>query len=155
MAQLAGAIETGVFEAEITSALKERAAPELTLIELSRERKTNSSLHAGVFKALAFINAGILGVFWLTFRGNSEALFMVAISAVYLGAYLGTPFLLSRVGGRIDPVQSKPFAQFLEEPFETWTGAVSGREALLQIVLVPAAILIAVSGMGLIIGLHQ
>ena len=155
MAQFAHAIETGVFEAEITSALKERAAPELTVIESARAPRANKSLHAGVFKAFAFINAGILGVFWLTFRGDSEALFMVAISAVYLAAYLGTPFLLSRVGGRIDPAEHKLFAQFLEEPFETWTGVISGREALLQVVLVPVAILIAAVGMGAIIGMNQ
>ncbi|WP_425408582.1 hypothetical protein [Hyphococcus sp.] len=156
MAQLAGAIETAVFEAEIISALVERETPDLTLVEAAKtEPRTNTSLHGGAFKALALINAAILGVFGLTFLHDGEALFMVAISAVYLAAYLGTPYVLSKVGGRIDSAQEKPFEQFLGEPFETWTGVISGREALLQIMLVPAAILIAVTGMGVIIGLNQ
>lgn len=155
MAQLAGAIETAVFEAEIDYALYERTAPDLTLIETPARARANKSLHAGVFKILAFINAAILVVFWATFQGDADALFMVAISAVYLTSYLGTPFLLSRVGGSIDPVERKSFSRFLDEPFETWTGVITGREALLQVVLIPTAILIAVIGMGLIIGVSR
>ncbi|PQA86824.1 hypothetical protein [Hyphococcus luteus] len=145
-------METQILEAEIESALKERAAPALTLVKIEQ---ANTSLHGGVFKALALIYAALLAVFWLTFAGDKEALFMVAISAVYLAAYMGTPFMLSRVGGRVDPVQEKSFAAFLKEPFETWTGVVSGREAMLQILLVPSAVLIAGAGMGLIIAMSR
>ncbi|WDI31265.1 hypothetical protein PUV54_15040 [Hyphococcus flavus] len=155
MTPLAVPMETAVFEAELERTVKADKKPELTLVETGVEPKTNASLHAGVFRVFALINAAILAVFWLTFRNDREALFMVAISAVYLGVYLGTPYMLSRVGGRIDPVQKKPFAQFLAQPFETWTGVISGREALLQITLVPAAILIAVTGMGVIIGVSR
>ena len=79
---------------------------------------------------------------------------MVAISGVYLAAYLGSPFVMSRVG-RIDPPLESSFQQFLKAPFTTWTGVITGREALLQVVLVPGAILFAVIGMGMIIAMHQ
>lgn len=148
MAMLAEVMETGPIEAEIEAARREKPRPVLTAVKKTRP---NTSLHGGVFKMLALIYAALLGVFWLTFQGDGEALFMVAISSIYLAAYMGTPFMLSRVGGRVDPVQEKSFAVFLNEPFETWTGVVSGREAALQILLVPMALLIASGGMGLII----
>lgn len=148
MAMLAEVMETGVIEAELEAARREKPRPVLTAV---RKTQPNTSLHGGVFKMLALIYAALLAVFWLTFQGDGEALFMVAISGVYLAAYMGTPFMLSRVGGRVDPVQEKPLALFLREPFETWTGVVSGREAAIQILLVPMALLIATGGMGLII----
>ena len=148
MTMLAEVMETGLLEAEIESRKKEKTGSALTLVEPER---ANKSLHGGVFKRLALVYAALLLVFWLTFRGDREALFMVAISAVYLGAYIGTPFMLSRIGGHVDPLQDMPFSAFLKEPFETWTGVVSGREAVLQVLLVPTAILITGCGMGLII----
>ncbi|MCK5746945.1 MAG: hypothetical protein KAH44_12055 [Oricola sp.] len=148
MAMLAEVMETGFAEAEREIEREKRTAPAIMLVRMTQP---NTSVHGGVFKALALIYASILGVFWLAFQGDREALFMVAISAVYLAAYMGTPFMLSRIGGRVDPVQEKPLARFLEEPFETWTGVISGREAALQILLIPSALLIASAGMGLII----
>jgi len=119
-------------------------------VPVEKSAVANTSLHGGVFKTFAGINVAILGVFWMTFQNDAEALFMVAISGVYLAAYLATPYLMSRIG-RIDAPQKKPFHDFLNEPFETWTGVLKGREALLQVLLIPIAILIAVAGMGLII----
>lgn len=148
MAMLAEVMETGFAEAAPEVGREKRAAPAIALVKMTQP---NTSVHGGVFKMLALIYAALLGVFGLTFRGDGEALFMVAISAVYLAAYMGTPFMLSRIGGRVDPVQEKPLARFLREPFETWTGVLSGREAALQILLIPSAILIAGAGMGLII----
>ena len=152
MAMLAEVMETGLIEAELEAERKEQAAPAIMLVKMTQP---NTTLHGGVFKSLALIYAALLAVFWLTFQGDEEALFMVAISAVYLAAYMGTPFLLSRVGGRVDPESNKKFAAFLREPFETWTGIVTGREAMLQVLLIPMAILIAGCGMGVIIAVSR
>lgn len=152
MAMLAEVMKTGLIEAELAAERKERAATAVMLVKMTQP---NTTLHGGVFKSLALIYATLLAVFWLTFQGDGEALFMVAISAVYLTAYMGTPFMLSRVGGRVDPVDDKNFAAFLHEPFETWTGIVTGREAMLQVLLIPMAILIAGCGMGAIIAVSR
>ncbi len=151
-ALLAQTIETTVLESELEAARTYQPAPHLTLIEGGPAAKLNTSLHPGVFKAFAAINASILGVFWWTFRGDGEALFMVAISAVYLAAYLGTPYVMTRIGNA-DAPQTTPFLKFLNEPFETWTGVITGREALTQVLLIPTAILVATIGMGSIIAL--
>ena len=145
---LAEPMEAIVFEAEIEPARPRPQPPQLTLVEAPA--RANTSLHGGVFKIFAAVNVAILGVFWLIFLGDGEALFMVAISGAYLAAYLATPYVMSRVG-RIDTPQEKSLQEFLSEPFETWTGVITGREALLQVMLIPSAILLAVIGMGFII----
>ncbi len=147
-ALLAQPMETVVFETELEQATQSPQRPHLTLVP--KPAPANTTLHNGAFRALAVVNVAILAVFALTFLGDAEALFMVAISGVYLAAYMATPYIMSRVG-RFDTPQAKPFHQFLNEPFETWTGVITGREALLQVLLIPTAILIAVTGMALII----
>ncbi|MEZ5915737.1 MAG: hypothetical protein R3C42_08965 [Parvularculaceae bacterium] len=89
------------------------------------------ALPGRIYKMLTFCYLGILIAFWLTFQGDGEALFMVAISGFYLAAYVGAPFILSRVK-HIDPPSAESFGDFLSKPFETWTGSVSGREAMIR-----------------------
>lgn len=113
----------------------------------------NTALHGRVVKMLAIINVYILAAFAVTLGGDGEALFMIAISAAYLLAYMGTPYLMGRVGGKhLD--YAVPFDKFLRTPFETWTGTITGRQAMIQVLLVPAAIAIAVTGMCAIIAMH-
>lgn len=150
--QLATLIETTVFEAELEAAREKPTAPRP--VPVNENAPANTTMHGSVFKIFAALNAAILGVFWWTFLGDAEALFMVAISGVYLAAYLGTPFVMSRVG-RIDTPQQKQFHQFLEEPFETWTGVITGREAMLQVLLIPGAVFITVIGISIIIQAGQ
>ena len=153
-ASLATPLETTAFEAELESTRLVPTVPKLTVIDGSPAPAPNQTLHSAVFKTLGAINAAILGVFWWTFRGDGEALFMVAVSAIYLAAYMGTPYVMNRAA-KIDGQQSGSFYNFLREPFETWTGVITGREALLQVILIPSAILIAVIGMSIIIGASQ
>ena len=144
---LAENIETTVFEAELEAVTK-RQKPHLSIVE--GPALQNTSMHPAAFKLFAALNVGVLGVFWLTFRGDAEALFMVAISGIYLAAYVATPWIMSRIGA-FDAPNTLPFSSFLEEPFETWTGVISGRDAVLQVLLIPSAILSTVIGMSLII----
>lgn len=114
----------------------------------------NTTLHHAIPKMLAGLNAYVLLAFWIALQGDREALFMVAISAFYLFAYMGTPYLMARLGAKKAP-RSSSLSQFLKEPFDTWTGVITGREAMIQVLTVPVAIAIAVTGMCFIIAAHQ
>ena len=151
-AQLAAPLETTAYDLELEANAESSPRSHLKVVE--NTASANKSMHSGVFKLFVVINTAILGVFWLTFSGDAEALFMVTIGVVYLAAYLGIPLILNRVG-RIDPPQQGSFHRFLDAPFETWTGFITGRAALIQVILIPSAILVAVIGMGLIIGANQ
>lgn len=85
---------------------------------------------------------GILTVFVVTFMSSSEAIFMVVISGLYGLMYFGLPLVVSRYFYR-NEVRNVPLKEFLNGRFEIHTGVLSGKEALTQLCLVPAALLIA------------
>ena len=85
---------------------------------------------------------GILTVFVVTFMSSSEAIFMVVISSLYGLMYFGLPLVVSRYFHR-NEVRNIPMKDFMNGRFEIHTGVVSGNEALTQLCLVPAALLIA------------
>ncbi|MEX6632532.1 hypothetical protein [Hyphococcus lacteus] len=149
-------LDTTILEAELASDYRKR--PNLRLATTTetpqKAPRPNTVVHSNVFKILAGLNAFVLLSFWATFQGDKEALFMVAISAVYLVAYMGTPYILMRTG-KEKQKDTQSFGQFLSEPFETWTETITGRGAMIQILMVPTAITIAVLGMCIIISLNQ
>ncbi len=107
-------------------------------------------VHPGVAKTYIAIHAVAFAALFLTFSIDGEALFMVAISAFYFLMYVGTPYVMARVGKkRLDTKHS--WSKFLEEPHETFTGPITGREAWIQICLVPAALTVALAAICAII----
>ena len=124
--------------------------PHLTVV--NNDVSANTSMHPGAFYMFGAINAATLAVFWYVFRGELEAIFMVGVSTVYLMAYLATPWVMSRLG-HFDVPDRRSFSSFLTEPFDTWTGVITGKEAVVQMLIVPVATLFAVTIMGVVIEL--
>ena len=99
-------------------------------------------VHPGVAKSYIAIHAIAFAVLFLTFSVDGEALFMVAISAFYFLMYVGTPYVMARAGKkRLDTKSS--WSKFLEAPHDTFTGPITGRDAWIQICLVPACVMSA------------
>ncbi len=115
--------------------------------------RTNTELHKGVYKLFAGIFGAILAVFFVTFRHDTEATLMIVICGVYGAMYFGTPYLLWRTSGKA--ASQHRWADFLNEPFATNTGEISGRGALFHICLVPAALSVAVSCICLAVTLYR
>ena len=94
-----------------------------------------------ILAAYAMMMAALL----LFFTGSVEALMLVVISTLYTVIYLAVPttFLIAerRSGGR-------SMADFLAHGLDSATGHIEGREALLQILLIPAAIIVAILMLG-------
>jgi hypothetical protein len=97
----------------------------------------------------------ILGALFLVFSGSADTVFMIGVCGVYLSVYLSVPAILLRIEGRARPQEHPDFADFLEHGLITWTGHVSGRDALLQILLIPAAVTVAILGIGFAIRLSS
>lgn len=101
-------------------------------------------VHPGVVKSYIAIHAVAFAALFLTFSVDGEALFMVAISSFYFLMYVGTPYAMARVGKkRLDTKSS--WSKFLEEPHDTFTGPITGREAWIQICLIPACVMSALT----------
>ncbi|WP_133175413.1 hypothetical protein [Sphingomonas oleivorans] len=86
------------------------------------------------------------------FTDGVEATMMVAISVIYTAIYFSVPSSFLRVEGRSGQM---PLREFLRDGLSTWTGRIGGCEAILQILLIPAAITVALAAIGLLARLNQ
>jgi hypothetical protein len=131
------------FEDTLFSA-RDASAPKLRLIACRKD------MHPGVYKLAVVCWAVLLGIFWVTFSGSASALFMVAIGTFYAAMFFGVPFLMSRIGG----FSGRPplsLADFVEGRFDTIDGPIGGGEALMQVILVPLALVMGGGAIGIII----
>lgn len=95
--------------------------------------------------------ASILVAFGWAFLGAGDVLFNLGVCAAYLAMYLGVPWVFLKV----EPEGAKrpDLADFLARGLSTWTGHVTGREALAQILTIPVAVAFAALGIGIIVRL--
>jgi hypothetical protein len=107
-------------------------------------------MHPGVYKLALACWVMFLAVFWVTFAISANALFQVAIGTVYAIMFFGVPFLMSRIAGN-SGTATFSLGDFLDGRFDTLTGPIGGREALLQVVMVPSALTIGGIAIGFII----
>jgi len=96
--------------------------------------------------------ASILVAFGWAFLGAGDVLFNLGVCAVYLAMYLGVPWVFLKVEPR-SGVRRPDLADFMERGLSTWTGHVTGREALAQILTIPVAVALAALGIGIIVRL--
>ena len=99
---------------------------------------------AGVFLVAAY--ALLMGAFLLTIRGaHSE--FAILIGFFYLAMFFGIPAVMLRVAG--EEGRRPGLVQFLDRGVDTATGRISGAGALVQMLIVPALLSLAVLAMGI------
>lgn len=93
----------------------------------------------------------ILAAFLALYTGSGRAAFMVAISATYMAVFFAVPFAFLRNEPQHGPRPS--YARFLQQGIDTWTGHLTGREAVIQILTIPVMIAVAITGIGIIAAL--
>jgi hypothetical protein len=93
------------------------------------------------------VYALIISSFLLLFARDMEAGLMVAIGGVYFTVYLGVAAVFFRTEARSGDIDLK---HFLKHGLHTWTGHVGGFEAIVQILLIPVALTIAITAIGVI-----
>jgi hypothetical protein len=99
-------------------------------------------------KALIAAYAGLMGAFVLTMAKGGEASFAIAISGFYVAMFLGVPALFLHVERR--PERRPALANFLEQGMDTATGYISGAGALIQMLIVPVLLTMAILAIGTI-----
>jgi hypothetical protein len=88
--------------------------------------------------------AWTIGAYLITFWSDLRALEMVAVDIVYLATYLGVPWLEPKAS------PNPTFAEFLARGLETFTGHLTGAEALCQILTIPVSLAAATTAMCLV-----
>ena len=109
----------------------------------------HADMHPGIYVIALLTWAAFLSVFWVTFSGSPNALFMVGASTCYAAVFFGVPYVMSRVAKTARPKLG--VGEFLQGKVDTLYGPVGGLEALLQVILVPAALTLGGVAMGMII----
>lgn len=92
--------------------------------------------------------AWIIGAFLITFWSDLQALEMVVVDIVYVSVYLGVPWLILKLEPKTGP--NPTFAQFMRRGIQTFTGHLTGAEALIQILTIPVALAVATTSMCLV-----
>ena len=79
--------------------------------------------------------------------GSRESIFMIVVSALLVVAYFTVP----RIFLHIEPAAGRrpTLARFLSDGIATMTGHTSGRDALVQMLIVPVLLTVGVIAMGI------
>lgn len=107
------------------------------------------ALHPAVFRIAAACYGLMIATFWVGFVTTGPLAVAMVIVTVCLVAYLGLPWSMAvaarRFNARHGIVEPAPksFRRFLSGYFETAAGNVSGFEAFVLVVTVPASLLAA------------
>jgi hypothetical protein len=110
-------------------------------------------MHPGAYGVWLGCWGVLLAIFAATFAGFAYPMYMLAIVACCALAFFSLPVLMARQSARSgwNSPTRQSFGEFLDSPFQTATGAMAGREALIQMVLVPVALSIGAAMIGIII----
>jgi uncharacterized membrane protein YhaH (DUF805 family) len=103
---------------------------------------------AGPIMACSYAVA--LAIAILTFMGQGEALFAVSISSGFAIVFFMLPYLVLTVRKRHDRRWQGAATQRFAPKVSTFTGSIRRHEAIIQMVIVPLAVVVAFSSFALI-----
>lgn len=91
---------------------------------------------------------GLLAVFFTLFAGSPAALFAVCVSAGFVAIFFAVP----RIFFAVEPGQSRrpTLDMFMAKGIDTFTGHSSGKDALVQILIVPVLLTLGLLIMGIV-----
>ena len=85
---------------------------------------------------------------WMAFGGTTGTDLDLAVATVLCAVFLALPIVMYRsASSRLDR-SSQSVERFLVSRVDTWTGLISGREAWLQVILIPAGLALAATLIG-------
>lgn len=121
--------------------------PRFSKVALSPLR---TQMHPGVYKVAFICWMCLLGEFALTFLVSANALFMVAVDAVFAAVFFTVPWIMNRMKPQTSTA-SADLSAFLRARLDTLYGPIGGFDALLQVIIVPLALSLGGIAFGFII----
>ncbi len=101
-----------------------------------------------VGKMIVGTYAGLLAVFFAFFAGSAVALFSIVICAFFMAVFFAVPGLFLAVEN--DSTQRPSLSAFWSQGIQTLTGRTSGRDALVQMMIVPVFVTFGLLAIGII-----
>ena len=102
---------------------------------------------AAVGVMIAAANAAVIGALYFATAGTSFSIFMITISALFVVAFFTVPRIFLGVEPKAAPRTS--LDRFMSQGIQTLTGHTHGRDALIQILIVPVLLAIGIFMMGI------
>src|SRR5690349_12860711 len=100
------------------------------------ERRTYTSIPLSLLSIIGGSLACYIIVGWLAYSAGIDGEFAMLIASVFAVVAIGVPALLVAVGaGRGKHASTTRARQWLRGRFDTWTGTIRAREALVQVLL--------------------
>jgi hypothetical protein len=121
----------------------------------SHNRPIHDALHPLVYRAMMALTAWLLLSIWVLFGHGAYVGLIFAMVTLFFVIVTGIPLLIwltwRRHADRHDTrAPNESFRDWVSHGFATWTGTLSGREAVVQIMLPLAAVSIGMSIFGLV-----
>lgn len=116
----------------------------------ANRQQAPSELHPGFFWVILLAWLWLVAAFWSAFAGDLQSAWMVTISTAFFGMYFGLSAILLGLQRDREPVH-KGFLTYLRGRMDTFTGAVSGRGALVQVAIIPVSLALAGTGMAIVL----
>ena len=134
----------GLVLAEPPEAHAERAVAEPALL---LPTPAAPDIAAGVGGLIAASYATLLLVFFAFFAGSFTALFVITICAGFVAVYFAIPYIFFSI--EPDETRRPSLSAFIHNGMETLTGHSSGRDALVQMMVVPVLLTLGLLVMGI------
>ena len=120
-----------------------------------RHRPIHDGLHPLVYRTLIGLTIWLVLSVWVFFNSGPYIGLTLAMITVFFVIIVGIPLLIWKTWQHNAPPEEtrepkETFAAWTSENFATWTGALSGREAAMQILLPIAAVSIGMFIFGLV-----
>lgn len=131
-------------------------APSVSLLPLSglgpaRAASAAPDVPGSVGGLIVASYVGLIFALFVATAGSRSSIFAIAIAAIFVAIFFSVP----RIFFAVEPMteQRPGLSQFLERGMATLTGHSSGPAALVQMMIVPSLLTLAVLAMGLIVAL--
>ncbi len=107
-------------------------------------------LPRAVYRSVIAAFAWMILVSWITFGTNREADYTLALASVLMVVFLAIPVLIYVTASHHMKGPQETLDHFLSTPVETATGSMSGAQAWIEIAIIPVALALAATLIGLV-----
>ncbi len=107
-------------------------------------------LPRAVYRSVIAAFAWMILVSWITFGSNREADYTLALASVLMLVFLALPIIIYVTASHHMKASQESLDHFLSSRFDTATGSLSGREAWIEIAIIPVALALAATLFGIV-----
>ena len=105
-------------------------------------------VHPAIRKIALGLIVWTLGAVWVLFSHSYYGPLLYGVVTLLVGLFVLLPIVLLRMGRR-DESPSSSFANWLNGRFDTASGPIEAREAAVMILLIPMAVAVGMTALGL------